>query len=87
MVGGLYWVDLGVDDLRFGVEYDGEEFHGPDREEHDDARRRWITERQGWVLRIVRRSNLYGPARDIEQVLHGGVAEARAALGRRRTFI
>jgi hypothetical protein len=84
---GFYWVDLGVDELRFGVEYDGAEFHGPDREDHDAARRSWISDEQRWVLRVVRRSNLHGRDRDIERILHAGVEQARAAIGRRRTFI
>ncbi len=80
--GGYYWVDLGVDDLRFGVEYDGEEFHGSEREDHDAARRSWISDEQGWVLRVVRRSNLHGRHRDIERILHVGIERARTAIGR-----
>ncbi len=78
--GGVYYLDLGVDEIRFGVEYDGVEFHGPEREEHDLRRRRWITEQHGWELRVVRKANLYGPQRDIEQLLRAGVAAARARL-------
>jgi hypothetical protein len=83
---GHYWVDLGVDELKFGVEYDGEEFHGPLQQEHDDERRRWIREEQSWILRVVDKSNLRGPKGAIETLLRAGIAEARATIGNRRTF-
>jgi len=85
--GGLYWVDVGVDELKFGVEFDGEEFHGADQEDHDETRREWITEHERWVLRVVRRDDLHGTRPGIEQILRAGVKEARATIGVRRTFI
>ncbi|MGY2875253.1 hypothetical protein ACVW00_002443 [Marmoricola sp. URHA0025 HA25] len=84
---GLYWVDLGVDDLKFAVEFDGEEFHGPDRAQHDAERRSWITDQEGWVLRVVRKENLHGRNQDLEKILRAGLAEARATIAQRRTFI
>lgn len=84
--GDSYWIDLGVDELRFGVEYDGEDFHGVDRAEHDVRRRTWITEEQGWTLCIVRRENLYGRRADVESILHAGIVEARRRLGMPRAF-
>jgi hypothetical protein len=85
--GGLYFVDLGVDDLKFAVEFDGEQFHGQAHQEHDDTRREWITEHEKWILRVVRKDNLYGPNRDVERIIRDGVAEARATIAMRRTFI
>ena len=87
VVGGHYWVDVGIDELRFGVEYDGKEFHGPDRQEHDGSRCEWITNHECWVLKVVDKSNVHGPHRDIERILRAGIAEARASIGHRRTFI
>lgn len=84
--GGYYFVDLGVDELRFGAEYDGEQFHGDDRADHDDDRRSWITGEMGWTLRVVRKHNLRKGG-DVTRLLRAGVAEARAALGNPRTFI
>lgn len=81
-----YFIDLGIDDLRFGVEYDGVEFHGPDRAEHDAERRQWIVEDQGWILPVVVRKNIYGRHQDIEAILRSGVREARARLKDRRWF-
>jgi hypothetical protein len=86
VAGGYYAVDLGVDDLRFGVEYDGVEFHGPDRAAHDERRRTWIRDEHCWLLRVVGKDNIYGPKRDIEQILRAGVREARARMKDRRWF-
>ena len=86
VAGGLYFVDVGVDDLMFGVEFDGEEFHGPEQQYHDSIRREWITDHERWVLRVVRKENLHGVTRDIEQILASGIAEARTTIGDRRTF-
>lgn len=83
--GGRYFVDLGIDELKFGVEYDGEEAHGPEQAPHDDARRSWITEQERWVLRVVRKDELQGPRHRIEEILRDGLLEARATIGQRRT--
>lgn len=85
VVGGYYFVDLGIDELKFGIEYDGEEAHGPDRVEHDDERRAWITESERWVLRVVRKEDLRGGRHRLEDMMLTGLAEARATIGRRRT--
>jgi hypothetical protein len=80
VVGGFYLLDVGVDELRFAVEYDGVQFHGPDLAAHDDSRRSWIREHEGWIVDVVRRDNVFGPRRDIERILHSGVLAARARL-------
>jgi hypothetical protein len=85
--GGLYWLDVGVDELKVGVEFDGEKFHGADREGHDNTRRTWITDHERWVLRVVRKEHLHGSRQHIDQILRAGVREARATIGVRRTFI
>lgn len=83
-VSGLYYVDLGVDELRFGVEYDGEEFHGEEQRPHDEERRRWITEHEHWVLPVVRGENLYEPKRNVEVILRTEHAKARGRMKDRR---
>lgn len=78
----IYYLDLGVRELRFAVEYDGEEFHSSDEDiEHDKRRRRWIEQNRGWIIKPVRKENLFGPTRDIERILYEGVADARRRLG------
>ena len=82
-----YWLDLGVDDLKFAVDFDGEEFHGADRAEHDETRRTWVQDHEKWVLRVVRKENLHGSRADFEQILRAGLEEARITIGARRTII
>ena len=82
--GGTWWLDLGVPELRFAIEYDGEEFHTSDDDvKHDRERRDWIRKHRHWVIEPVRRHNLFGPTRDIERILVQGVAEARRTLSAR----
>ncbi|TWP36683.1 hypothetical protein [Leekyejoonella antrihumi] len=45
--------------LKIAVEYDGEEFHGADRREADDARREWLRN-HGWYVIVVRKHQLSG---------------------------
>ena len=49
---GAYRIDLvveGSSDTRLAVECDGDEFHGPERWQHDTAQQR-VLERAGWVF-------------------------------------
>ena len=49
---GAYRIDMvveGAKDLRLAIECDGDEFHGPDRWQHDTNRQR-ILERAGWTF-------------------------------------
>lgn len=57
--GTSYWLDLGAEGLRLGAEYDGVEWHGADRAAHDDARRAWIREREGWIVPVFTQADLW----------------------------
>jgi very-short-patch-repair endonuclease len=49
---GAYRIDMvveGLGDVRLAIECDGDEFHGPDRWQHDMNRQR-VLERAGWVF-------------------------------------
>ncbi|GAA2111512.1 type IV toxin-antitoxin system AbiEi family antitoxin domain-containing protein [Actinomadura alba] len=49
--GNPLFVDLGYEDYRVGVEYDGEPYHStPAARAHDEDRRRWLEARHGWVI-------------------------------------
>ena len=80
----LYRIDLGVEELRFGAEYDGEAWHPLDDTSHDDERRETLRERYMWTIKPVRRRNVFGVSRDVEAILYAGVREARAKMGRFR---
>ncbi|QNN54263.1 type IV toxin-antitoxin system AbiEi family antitoxin domain-containing protein [Nocardioides mesophilus] len=78
----LYRLDLGVEEIRFAAEYDGEEFHTSDADRaHDRARREWIEQHRGWIIEPVRRENVFGLHRDVESILSEGIARARRKLG------
>ena len=77
----VYRVDLGVPELRYGCEYDGEEFHGEQHEQHDVRRREDLRNRFAWDVDAVRKQNVSGPTRDVERVLHDGIRRARRAVG------
>jgi hypothetical protein len=80
VAGGLYFLDVGIDELRFAVEYDGIEFHGEDRDEHDDSRRAWVREHEHWIVDVVGKDNVFGKHRDVEQIIRRGVRSARARM-------
>lgn len=77
----VYRIDLGVPELRYGCEYDGAEFHGPSREAADRARRADLLSRFGWDVDGVRRSNVFGVHRDVEELLRAGVRRCRVRAG------
>jgi hypothetical protein len=79
----IYRLDLGVRELRFAAEYDGEEFHSSDEDrEHDEGRRQWIREQRGWIVEVLRRKNVFGARRDVETILSRGIDKARRRLER-----
>ncbi|MDO7869267.1 hypothetical protein [Nocardioides jiangxiensis] len=77
---GLRFLDLGVPSIKYGAEYDGSEFHGPEQAEHDAERRAWFAA-DGWIIDVLRRDNLFGAHQDWEHVLRRGIRRAQ----RRRT--
>ncbi|MGH9034213.1 MAG: type IV toxin-antitoxin system AbiEi family antitoxin domain-containing protein [Acidimicrobiia bacterium] len=59
-------VDLGWSALKVGFEYDGAEFHGPRRVEHDVRRQKSI-EALGWRLERVRKADVRPPATELRR--------------------
>ena len=80
--GWSYWLDLGVVELLFAVEYDGEEWHRrtPEQRERDRKRRTWLRDERGWMIEPVTKENVFGHNRDIESIILNGVREARRRL-------
>lgn len=72
--GPTYRLDFGYRRAQVCVEYDGEDFHGPDRRADDERRRAWLRAR-GWTVIIVRRGDFSGAALD------RWLGEVRRALG------
>lgn len=81
----LYWIDLGVEELRFGAEYDGAEHHSSEEDrEHDRVRRGDLYDRFDWMIEPVTKFNVFGVTRDVERILHEGIRDARRRLGETR---
>lgn len=76
-------LDHGYRQWRIAVEYDGEEFHGPEQAQHDNERRDWLRER-GWHVIVVRKNQLSAPARDqwLSDLAHA--IDQRSARTKRR---
>ena len=81
--GRPYAIDIGLPELRFGGEYDGEEFHGEEQEAHDLTRRRWLGEERGWLIEVARKENIHGRQQDVHSVLQLGYANAVRTAGHR----
>jgi hypothetical protein len=78
--GGRYWIDIGLEERRFGAEYDGEEFHTDDDAEHDKGRRDWMRRTEHWTVVVARKANIHGPHQDIDQMLVQAAFEAGLKL-------
>ncbi len=75
-------LDLASEELRWGAEYDGAEWHSsPDQQAHDRERRQQCEQRARWLITPFRKENLFGPHQDAERLLRVGAAEARARFG------
>ncbi len=79
----VFYIDIGLEELLFGAEYDGEEFHSSDEdEEHDDSRRDWLARRRGWAIEVFRKDGVYGRSNP-EAVIWAAYVRARKTLGAR----
>lgn len=77
-------LDLGVEALRFGAEYDGEQFHGADAATADRDRRTILDVELGWTVVVARRTDVYGPTQQAGRLLRQGLLAARARAGEHR---
>ncbi|MEU5878966.1 hypothetical protein [Spirillospora sp. NPDC047279] len=68
--GRWVYIDLGYEDLRVGLEYDGERHHsGTAARARDERRLRWLRDRMGWEVIPLRRDFLARPAPYLEALL------------------
>ncbi len=79
----LFRVDIGDEELLFAAEYDGEEFHGPERQSHDRDRRWALSDEFGWHIEAFRRPSVYGQQHDASPRLALAWREARKSYSRR----
>jgi hypothetical protein len=79
----VFRLDLGVEELRFAAEYDGEEFHSsPEDQRHDMKRRGLLSDLHGWTFEVFRREHVFGVHADASQRLSAGIRSARQSGGR-----
>jgi hypothetical protein len=79
---GSYFLDLAVPGLRYAAEYDGAEWHGPDRAEADRERRDWLSETGGWRFGIFTADDVRGTGQRASERLQRDIADARRCFHR-----
>jgi hypothetical protein len=84
---GFFYLDLAVPDLLYAAEYDGAEFHGPDRQRADSARRDWLDEAGGWVIGIYVAADVHGTGQLASDRLMRETADARRTYAARRRVV
>lgn len=79
----IFRLDIGLEEVRFAAEYDGEDFHGEADEGPDCQRRLWMQRERDWVIEVFRKEHVYTPRADPSRRLRDGYRRARARLGTR----
>jgi hypothetical protein len=77
----VYRLDLGLEELLFAAEYEGEQWHGEDEWQYDEERRLWLERERGWSISVYRKPNVFGTQQDAERLLRIAYDAARARRG------
>lgn len=81
-------IDVGREDVRYGAEYFGEEWHGEEQTQHDQDRLMWLMDRRSWVMDVFTKVDVYGSELEASSMLRRGFARAeRAMRARAATYI
>ena len=75
---GPLFLDLGVWRPRYAAEYDGTEWHGPERHVSDRERREWLRREAGFVIDVFRAADIHGRTQNAEARLLQGFERASA---------
>ncbi|HQR27624.1 MAG TPA: hypothetical protein PLP61_11345 [Nocardioides sp.] len=78
---GVCFLDLGLPELRYAAEYDGLEWHGPERQRHDTRRREWISRHGSYAIDVFTAGSVHGPAQDATERLVRGILAAMRRRG------
>lgn len=70
-----YFLDLALPCCRFGVEFDGEAFHGDGQKQRDLARRDWLRATATPTLVVLRGGNVYGHHQDAREIIHAAARD------------
>ena len=72
-------LDLGVEEIKYAAEYDGETFHSEDEDrDHDRARRAAIEDVHGWTIDVLRKVHVFGQQANVKSILSSGIARAES---------
>ena len=82
----VFRIDLGVAELGFGAEYDGERWHDESTALSDGVRRGRLDREFDWLIEVFRRADVYGPTAGAHVRLRQGIHEARRRKGQRPAF-
>lgn len=81
----LAFIDVGNGGSRFGVDFQGVEWHtGEENEQNDADRFAWLEREADWLIKPVWTPDVYGRNARIEDIILAGFAQARARAKRRR---
>ena len=72
-------IDVGREDVRYGAEYFGEQWHGEDQTQNDQDRLTWLTDQRSWVMDVFTRIDVYGSELEACSMLRRGFARAESA--------
>lgn len=82
----IFYLDIGLEELLFAIEYDGEDWHSAEADvEYDEARRDWLERRRGWLIKPFRKHQVFG-RNDAEAMILAAHRQAMASLGA-RTYV
>ncbi|MBC2935014.1 type IV toxin-antitoxin system AbiEi family antitoxin domain-containing protein [Nocardioides sp. zg-1228] len=75
--GRVAFVDVGNEALRFGVEFQGVEWHTGAHADDDEVRFGWLRQDADWLVEPAWSADVYGPDRRIDDIILDGVRRAR----------
>jgi very-short-patch-repair endonuclease len=74
----IYRLDMGLPEIKYAAEYDGVEWHSsPEQRERDRKRREWLR-RQGWVIDVLGKAEVFDEPRRARAVFRAGIQQATA---------
>lgn len=84
----VFYLDIGLEELLFAAEYDGERFHSAEADvEYDGTRRNRLAVEAGWQIEVFRKQHVHGRAETTTARLARAFDKARATAGSRGPWI
>jgi len=78
----IYRLDMGLPEIRYAAEYDGQAWHSsPEQRTHDRRRRARLAE-QGWVIDVLGKREVFEQPQLAVEVFRAGIARATGRLRR-----